>query len=89
MPAADARTGECIATPAYNGTDLFFGGGKITINGTAYPGSVQERLASNGMLVWVIGMAGGVIGSPTLDGGGVLAAVPSAAHARRIPHQRG
>lgn len=64
----------CLAAPAYNGTDLFFGGGRVTINGTTYGGSVQERTASTGTVVWSTGMAGAVLGSPTLDGGGVLTA---------------
>jgi polyvinyl alcohol dehydrogenase (cytochrome) len=64
----------CLAAPAYNGTDLFFGGGTVTINGTTYGGSVQERTASTGTVVWITGMAGAVLGSPTLDGGGVLTA---------------
>ena len=71
---AASGAGECIATPAYNGAELFFGGGKITINGTAFLGSVQERVASTGTVVWTTGMSGTVLGSPTLDGGGVLAA---------------
>ncbi len=47
---------------------------KTTVGTTAYRGSVQERVASTGALVWSTGMPGGVIGSPTLDGGGLLAA---------------
>jgi outer membrane protein assembly factor BamB len=65
---------ECLAAPAYNGRDLFLGGGNTTIRGTSYSGSVQEYLASTGKLVWSTGMPGEVIGSPTLDGGGVLTA---------------
>jgi outer membrane protein assembly factor BamB len=65
---------QCLATPAYNGTDLFFGGGFITINGTRYVGSVQERAPSTGTLLWSTGLADAVLGSPTLDGGGVLTA---------------
>ena len=64
----------CLAAPAYNGTDLFFGGAGVMINGTAYAGSVQERVPSTGALVWSTGLAGDVLGSPTLDGGGVLTA---------------
>jgi outer membrane protein assembly factor BamB len=70
---AAGGAGECLATPAFNGTDLFFGGAKTTINGTAYAGSVQERMASTGTVVWSTGLPDQVIGSPTLDGGGVLA----------------
>jgi outer membrane protein assembly factor BamB len=74
IASASRGKSACLATPAYDGTDLFFGGGKITINGTAYPGSVQERAASTGTVVWTTGLTGGVLGSPALDGGGVLAA---------------
>ena len=69
---ASGGMAECLAAPAYNGTDLFFGGSKTTIGGTTYAGSVQSRLATNGKLVWATGMTGSVLGSPALDGGGVL-----------------
>jgi PQQ-like domain len=72
--ATASGTGECLAAPAYNGTDLFFGGGLTTIGSIQYAGSVQERLASTGKLVWSTGLSGNVLGSPTLDGGGVLTA---------------
>jgi outer membrane protein assembly factor BamB len=74
IASAAGGNADCLAAPAYNGTDLFFGGGNTTIGGTQYPGSVQERLPSTGQLVWTTNLAGGVLGSPTLDGGGVLAA---------------
>jgi outer membrane protein assembly factor BamB len=64
---------ECLAAPANNGTDLFPAGGTATISGTTYPGSVQEREPGNGELVWETGLPGQVLGSPTLDGGGLLA----------------
>lgn len=76
--AAGHGGGSCLATPASNGTDLFFGGNMTTagLNGipAAYNGSVQERVATTGALVWETGLAAIVRGSPTLDGGGVLAA---------------
>jgi len=74
IASASGGMAECLAAPAFNGTDLFLGGSKTTIDGTAYAGSVQERLATNGTLVWETGMTGSVIGSPALDGGGVLTA---------------
>jgi outer membrane protein assembly factor BamB len=64
---------ECSATPVYNGKDLFFGGTGVKINGKSYRGSVQERVASSGKLVWETGLPEGVIGSPTMDGAGVIA----------------
>ncbi len=66
--------GACLATPAYNGKDLFFGGVATTVNGTPVSGSVQERVAATGQLIWSTGLPNAVIGSPTLDGGGVVAA---------------
>ncbi|HXB47636.1 MAG TPA: hypothetical protein VNW50_07710, partial [Streptosporangiaceae bacterium] len=63
-----------LAAPVYNGTDLFFGGGTVTINGATYAGSVQELAPSTGAVVWATGLPGDVLGSPTLDGGGVLTA---------------
>jgi outer membrane protein assembly factor BamB len=74
IATASGGTGECLAAPAYNGTDLFLGGGQTTIGGTQYAGSVQERMASTGKLVWSTGLSGIVLGSSTLDGGGVLTA---------------
>ncbi len=74
IASASGGTGECDPTPAYNGADLFFGGGKISIEGKQYPGSVQERTPGTGRLVWATPLGGNLYGSPTLDAGGVLAA---------------
>ncbi len=70
---ANKTTGQCIATPAYNGRFLYFGGNQITIKGVTYPGSVQERNPGNGSLVWETALSSGITGSPSLDRGGVLA----------------
>jgi len=71
---AGGDTAECNGAPAYNGKDLFFAGTAVKIRGQAYRGSVQERTASNGRLIWERGLSEGVTGSPTLDGAHVLAA---------------
>jgi outer membrane protein assembly factor BamB len=63
----------CIAAAAYNGHHLFTGGLSVTIRGKSYRGSIQERDPANGKLVWETGLPDGVIGSPSLDGSGVLA----------------
>lgn len=65
---------QCSAAAIYNGKDLFFAGPAVTIKGTAYRGSVQERNPASGKLIWATGLPEGVIGSPSLDGGGVIAA---------------
>lgn len=63
---------ECIAAPVWNGVHLFLVTPAVTLGGTSYVGTVQER-DSNGHLVWVTGLPNGLDGSPTLDGAGVLA----------------
>jgi outer membrane protein assembly factor BamB len=63
----------CIAAPAYDGHHLFIGGLSVTVRGVSYRGSIQERDPGNGKLVWETALPDGVIGSPSLDGGGVLA----------------
>jgi outer membrane protein assembly factor BamB len=64
---------QCSAAAVYNGKHLYVGGTAITINGKAYRGSVQERNPATGRLQWETGLPNGVIGSPTMDGGGVIA----------------
>lgn len=67
------KTGECIATPAYNGKLLYFGGNQTTTNGVVHQGSIQARAPGNGTLVWETPLDTGVTGSPSIDGGSVLA----------------
>ena len=62
----------CIAAPAWNGKHLFFATPDATINGATYAGSVQER-DPDGRLLWITALPNSVDGSPTMDGGGVLA----------------
>jgi outer membrane protein assembly factor BamB len=72
-PSYKGMTGQCIATPAFNGKLLYFGGNQTTVKGVLYRGSVQARRPGGGALVWETPLADGVTGSPSLDGGGVLA----------------
>lgn len=69
----DTTVAECIAAAACNGKDLFVAGEAITINGTAYAGSVQE-LTLAGSVAWRTGLPNGVDTSPSVDAGGVVAA---------------
>ena len=65
-------TTPCLAAAIYNGRHLYLGGPAVTIKGMAYRGSVQERNPSDGKLDWETGLANTVIGSPAMDGGGVI-----------------
>lgn len=66
---------ECVAAAIWNGTDLIEGGGAATtINGTTFDGSVQALDPATGTVIWQTGLNGTIVGSPTEDGGGVVAA---------------
>lgn len=72
-PSGTAGYSQCSSAPAFNGKYLYFGGPGTSIGGVAYGGSAQERAPATGRLIWQTGLHDGVIGSPTANGGGVLA----------------
>jgi len=41
---------------------------------TQFPGSIRRLNPATGAVIWARGLGGGVLGSPTLDGSGVMAA---------------
>ncbi len=63
----------CLAAAAYDGADLYVAGPEQAINGQIYNGSVQALDPDTGTVRWQTGLPNGVIGSPTVDGAGVLA----------------
>lgn len=69
-----AGPGQCDAAATWDGHYLYEGSNSTTIGGTTYPGSVRALDPATGAIVWETGMPSQVIGSTTLDGGGVLAA---------------
>ena len=67
--------GQCDAAALWDGTNLIEAGGNSTvINGVTYQGSVQSLNPATGAPNWQTGLPGEVIGSPTEDGAGVVAA---------------
>ncbi len=66
---------ECDAAATWDGTNLVVAGGApTTINGTTYTGSVQSLNPATGVPIWQTGLNGTIVGSPTEDGSGVIAA---------------
>lgn len=66
---------ECAAAAVWNGTALIEGGGApTTIAGTTYAGSLVSLDPATGSVNWQTGLAGTIVGSPTEDGAGVIAA---------------
>lgn len=71
IPPAPGSLAFCGGSAVYNGTDLFVGA-DATSSG-AEPGSIYQ-LTTSGAKVWETPLAAGpVIGTPSLDGAGVLA----------------
>jgi hypothetical protein len=66
--------GECDAAPIYDGTNLYLSSNGTTINGTAYDGSVRAVDPATGAILWQTGVTGSIIGTPGMDGAGVIAA---------------
>ena len=65
--------GRCVSAAAYDGKHLYIGGDKVHVRGQTYLGSLTELNPDNGFRVWVTGLPNGVIGTPSLDGAGVIA----------------
>jgi outer membrane protein assembly factor BamB len=74
---ADFGIGACLAAPTWDATSrrLFVASNQTTINAQVFGGSVRAFDPANGQILWETGLTGGpIMGSPTLDGVGVLAA---------------
>jgi outer membrane protein assembly factor BamB len=65
---------QCAAGAAFDGRYLYIGGPQTTINGKIYRGSIRRLSMSSGKFLWQNGLPNVVIGAPSLNGGGVLAA---------------
>ena len=63
----------CLSSTVVNGNALYVAGTATTIGGTSYPGSIVELNASTGAIVWATGLPAQVLGTPSLDGPGLLA----------------
>jgi outer membrane protein assembly factor BamB len=75
--SAEITTGECLAAPGWDSVHktLFVAGNLTTINGTSFQGSVRAFSPADGSIIWERGLTGGpIMGTPTLNGSGVLAA---------------
>jgi len=66
----------CIASAVWDGTSsaLYIGGDGTTIGATSYGGSIRQASPATGAFLWQTGLPCAVMGTPTLDSAGVLAA---------------
>lgn len=71
--APSSKTVEgCDGSAVYDGQHLFIAGPPTTIGGVTYNGSIREVAPATGKVLWATGLPGAVVGTPTLDGAGVL-----------------
>jgi outer membrane protein assembly factor BamB len=72
QPATDPPA--CIAGAAFDGTRLYVGGNATLVGGTAYTGSVRALDPASGVPIWETGLPDTVLGTPTVNGSGLVAA---------------
>jgi outer membrane protein assembly factor BamB len=65
--------GRCISATAYDGRNLYIGADQVQVNGTAYRGSITALNPATGRRLWITGLPNSVLGTPSLDGAGVIA----------------
>ncbi len=70
----DPDTGQCNAAAIWDGSALDIAGPAATIGGTTYGGSISQVNPATGAAVWQTGLSGPVVGSPSENGSGVIAA---------------
>jgi polyvinyl alcohol dehydrogenase (cytochrome) len=66
----------CIASAVWDGPSgaLYIGGDGTTVGATSYGGSIRQVNPATGAFIWQTGLPCAVMGTPTLDSAGVLAA---------------
>jgi outer membrane protein assembly factor BamB len=67
------KGGANVAAPVFDGAHLFLAATRTTIKAVAYEGSIREVNPATGSVLWATGLTGKIIGTPTIDGAGVLA----------------
>ena len=70
MTACDNYIGKLVS----DGSHLYLASDGTTIDGTAYDGSVRSVDPATGAVNWQTGLAGSIIGTPGMDGAGLIAA---------------
>src|SRR5262249_1102849 len=71
--STSADPAQCTAAAIWAGTYLYMAGHPTTINGVSYRGSIRRIDPATGAFLWERGLSASVIGSPTINGGGVIA----------------
>ncbi len=63
----------CLSVPVWTGKAMYAASNETTIGGRRYPGAIRRLNPVNGRPLWETGLAGNVLGSPSINGAGLLA----------------
>lgn len=74
VKSSSSNPAQCSSAAIWDGTSLYFAGDPTTIGGVAYRGSVRRIDPETGAFLWQTGLPNSVLGAPTMNGGGVIAA---------------
>lgn len=72
--SSSASAAQCSAAAIFDGTYLYLAGDPTTINGHSYRGSLRRVDPKSGAILWQLGLPNSILGSPSMNGGGVIAA---------------
>ena len=64
----------CLASAIWDGQRLFVSASPTKVGGTSYLGAIRQLDPATGHVIWEKGLGGVILGTPTLDGAGVIAA---------------
>jgi outer membrane protein assembly factor BamB len=64
----------CLAGGIFDGARLFLAGNETVIRGVDYQGSIREVDPATGSVIWEHGMPANVLGAPSINSAGVIAA---------------
>lgn len=71
--SSGSSVAQCSSAPIYDGTSLYVAGDPTTIGGVSYEGSIRRLNPSTGAILWQTGLPDSALGSPAMNGGGVIA----------------
>jgi polyvinyl alcohol dehydrogenase (cytochrome) len=73
VKSSDKVLAQCQSAAAFDGTSLYMTGPGTTIGGTAFRGALERIDPATGAISWQTGLPNGVLTSPSINGGGVIA----------------
>ena len=72
--ASSSSINQCNAAAIWDGSRLYVASNTTVIDGVTYNGSIRQLDASTGTPIWETGLPAQILGTPTEDGAGVIAA---------------